>query len=300
MQDMKTAIVTGANAGLGFEITKALADRHYRVIMACRNNDKAKHARELILREYPDAAVEAMTLDLSELDSVSAFVSQYRSRIGELDLLVNNAGIALAPLSRNSRDIEMHLATNYLGVFALTCQLVPLLLNSAEPRVVNVGSLAHRFGASLDFQDMNWESTDYSEWKAYARSKLALQSFTLELWRRLQQESSKLMVLGAHPGFANTEIGRTSRQLERKNAVSRWFHEKMEKRVPTPAKAARAAILAATSGHVQGGEYYGPGGFLEISGEPALAKISKRALNQDDARKLWGWSEEQTGVKLAL
>jgi NAD(P)-dependent dehydrogenase (short-subunit alcohol dehydrogenase family) len=186
----KVAVITGANGGLGYQTALELARMGMSVVMACRNVDRARKAQAELLAEVPDAEATVIPLDVSEPDSIREFGRQLSAQVGRLDLLINNAGIVLVPLVRNSVGQELHLATNHLGAFSLTGTLLPLFPGNAQARIVNVVSLAHRF-AKLDLDDLNWEKTPYSEWRAYARSKLLLLSFTMELDRRLRHRQQR-------------------------------------------------------------------------------------------------------------
>lgn len=287
-------VITGANSGIGFQAALHFAREGAQVIMACRNMDKAQQARQQILDAVPSAATTLLRLDVSDLASVADFGRQLADQCGRVDVLINNAGIVAMPLSRNSAGHESQLATNYLGTFALTGALLPLFPADAPSRIVNVGSLAHRFGR-LNLDDLNWEKTPYHEWKAYANSKVAMLSFTLELDRRLRASGSRTIALAAHPGFANTNIHQNSPALQYTNPVRKWISQRMLKFVPTAADAARPIILAASVPDVRGGDYYGPGGPLEIGGKPARARINPRALDSDRGRQLWTLSEAMTG-----
>lgn len=293
----KTAIVTGANAGLGYETTRALARRGYRVVMACRNAAKAEAAQRRLLEEESGIELVLLQLDVSEPDSIRTFVERFAADIGELDLLVNNAGIVAMPLSRNSAGHEMQLATNYLGAFALTGLLLPYFSAESQCRIVNVGSLAHRFG-KLAFDDFNWEATPYNEMQGYARSKVALLTFTLELGRRLAGHGKNILAVAAHPGFAATEILKNSNSsIAPKGPFGKWFNDRLEIFIPRPADAARSCVLAACSNDVRSGDYYGPGGFLEIAGKPAKARMNPIARSPESGRRLWKISESMTGVR---
>lgn len=293
----KTAIVTGANGGLGFETTRALARNGYRVIMACRNPAKAEEARRSLLEQESGIELELLPLDVSDFDSVRQFVERFNSDIGQLNLLVNNAGIVAMPLRRNSAGHEMQMATNYLGAFALTGRLLPSFRPDRPCRIVNVGSLAHRMG-KLAFEDFNWETTPYKEMKGYAYSKVALLTFTVELNRRLANHGQNILAVGAHPGFAATDILKNSNSsMAPKGPVGRWINNKVEVLIPRPVDAARAIVLAACSEGVQGGDYYGPGGFLEITGKPAKARINPIAKVPANGQRLWDISESMTGVR---
>lgn len=296
MQD-KVVIVTGANAGLGFQITRKLSKMGAQVIMACRSPERAQRAHEQLMAELPEARATVLPLDVSKPDSIREFYTQFRDQFGQLDVLINNAGIVAIPLTRNDAGHELQLATNYLGPFALTGLLLPLIKDVAGAKIVNVGSLAHRFGR-LTLNDFNWEKGEYNKWGAYARSKIAMVTYTLELNRRLQQQGSNIIALGAHPGFAATEIakGDGSSLANPKNPIGKWFNSKMESLIPTAEQAAEPILLAACSDTVRGAEYFGPTGFLEIGGKPGKARINPRAFDQDNAQALWTLSESMTGV----
>jgi NAD(P)-dependent dehydrogenase (short-subunit alcohol dehydrogenase family) len=292
----KVAVITGANGGLGFATAIALARMGMRVAMACRNMDKAETARCQLLAEVPSADVIVLALDVSEPESIREFGRTFSSRVGRLDLLINNAGVVLVPLQRNTVGQEMHLATNHLGVFALTGTLLPLFREGSETRIVNVGSLAHRL-ARLELDDLNFETKPYSEWRAYAHSKIALQTFTTELNRRLRRAGSQVIAVGAHPGFANTNAGRESALVVPTNPILRWITENvLEPMTPTAAAAARPIIHAACADGVRGGDYYGPTRFFETRGKTGPARVSPVARDPVLAGRLWAMSEEMTGV----
>jgi NAD(P)-dependent dehydrogenase (short-subunit alcohol dehydrogenase family) len=292
---VKHVVVTGANAGLGFQTALKLAGGGAKVVMACRNMEKGQAALNQILERVPGADLLLLRLDVSDLDSVREFSQDFSRQVGSLDVLINNAGIVAIPLTRNGAGHELQLATNYLGAFALTGMLLPLFRRERPARIVNVGSLAHRFG-TLDINDLNWEQTPYDQWKAYARSKLAMLSFTMQLSRCLRKMSSNITALAAHPGFAATEIHKKSEALAPKNAFSKWLQEKVTPLVPSAVDAARPIILAASADPVSGGEYYGPGGFLEIGGRPSKARVNPVANDIGVGKRLWAVSESMTGV----
>ena len=290
----KTAVVTGANAGLGFAISAALLQKDYRVVMACRNASKANAARKRLLDQVPGADASVLPLDMSVLGSVAEFATLFAQQFGELDLLINNAGIVAIPLTRNAAGHEMQMATNYLGNFALVGRLLPFFGAQRPGRIVNVGSLAHRFG-KLPLDDMNWDKGDFRPMKGYARSKVALLTFTQELNRRLAGRN--IIALAAHPGFAATDITAGNPAMQPKNALQRWIRGKVEPLIPTPTEAARPILHAALAEGVRGGDYYGPGGLFEIAGKPATAKLNPRTKNTAHAQRLWSLTEEMTGVR---
>lgn len=298
----KVAIVTGANAGIGYQTALHLARAGYRVVMACRSLDKAKKAHAEMLDELSKSGasgvdVTVLPLDISEPASIQAFVEQFAQQFGQLDLLVNNAGVAAIALARNSVGREMQLATNYLGAFELTGRLLPLFVNSGDARIVNVGSLMHRVG-KLELDDFNWEKTPYNEWQSYGRSKVAMMSYTLELNRRLQKQGSNVIALSAHPGFAATNIHANSPALQPKSAFAAWRMKKMEPLIPRPPQAALPIIHAATATTVKGGDYYGPKGLLEVASKKVgKARINPVAKKVELAKQLWALSESMTGVR---
>lgn len=290
-----TVVTTGANSGIGFQTALHFARQGARVIMACRSPDKAQEAQRVIASQVPGAETLVLQLDISELESVRAFGRRFAEQVGELDILVNNAGIVALPLMRNSTGHEMLLATNYLGAFALSHALLPFFKQSGGGRIVNVGSIAHRFGG-LNLDDLNWEKTPYDQWKAYANSKVALMSHTLELNRRLRAHAGHVIALAAHPGLANTNIKQASERLKPPGPIRKWYARHMTKLIPSAEKQARSIILAATADHVKGGEYFGPGGLLEIAGEPRRARVNKVAQDAELGKRLWNVSESMTGA----
>lgn len=291
----QTVVITGANSGIGFQVALYFAGSGAKIVLACRNVDKAREAQRRILEEAPNAELLSLPLDVSELASVKQFGRLFVEQVGELDILVNNAGVVAMPLTRTSAGHEMLLATNYLGAFALTGLLLPYF-RKAGARIVNVGSIAHRLGA-LNLPDLNWETTVYDPWKAYANSKVALLSHTFELNRRLRASVNHVIALAAHPGFANTNIKQQYEALNPPGPIRRWYARHMTKIVPTAANAARSVILAATAEHVTGGEYYGPGGLFELGGAPKPARLHPVTRDVTLGRALWALSERMTGCR---
>lgn len=294
------AVVTGANAGLGYQTALALARSGATVVMACRSAEKARKARSDLLAEVPSARTVLIPLDVSEPESIRAFGAALVERCGGLDVLVNNAGVVTVPLARNSAGHEMHLATNYLGAFALTGALLPFFRTGtrtgAPARVVNVGSLGHRL-ARLDLNDLNWERTPYGEWRAYFRSKLAMLTFTVELARRLERSGCGIVALAAHPGFAVTEATKNSDVLTPRSAAGKWLNDKVALLIPRAEDAARPIVHAARDASVRGGDYYGPGGLMEIRGDTGRARLNPLAKDAEVGRRLWELSETMTGVR---
>lgn len=291
-----TVVITGSNAGLGLQLALRLVELDANIVMACRNIEKARQSSNKLLARNPNARITILPLDVSDPDSIEAFAYQFRNEVGQLHILINNAGIVTPTLLRNANGHEMHLATNYLGAFMLTGLLLPCFGASETSRIINVGSLANRFG-EFDFNDPNWEYTKFNHWKAYGRSKIAIAAFTMELNRRLRARSSNTIALSAHPGFANTEMGAKNGAMTPKNVISKWLHGLINPFVPSPEEAAEPLVYATTSRCVAGGDYYGPTGFLEIQGKVGKAKIRPVINNTEFGRNLWDLSERLTGFR---
>jgi NAD(P)-dependent dehydrogenase (short-subunit alcohol dehydrogenase family) len=292
----KVALITGANAGLGYQLSLSLARRGAHVVMACRSPERAARAHEQLLGEVPGAKVTLAPLDVSSPGSIREIGALIGALVGHLDLLIHNAGIFGVPLSRNEAGQELHFATNYLGPFALTGVLLPFFRDAPGARIVCVGSLSHRLG-KLCIDELDWREGDYKEFAAYARSKLALLAYTVELDRRLRQKSSNIIAVGAHPGFAPTDIAKNHAVANPKTSFGKWLIKRTRASMATVEQAAAPILHAACAEGVRGGEYYGPGGWLEIAGTPAKARINARALNADLALELWSASEALTGVR---
>ncbi len=285
-QTGRRAIVTGANTGIGFETAKELAAAGAEVTLACRNAEKGQAAVKRILQEFPNARVTLGMLDLSSLASVQAFADAYRGDHDRLDLLINNAGVMTPPRWEATSDgFELQFGTNHLGHFALTAHLWDLLDATPKSRVVNVSSIAHRYG-EMDFDDLNWKTRRYKKNASYGQSKLANLLFSLELSTRVAKAGKGPMVLSAHPGWTATD-------LQRHNGTARAMNPFL---AMEPWKGALPTLRAATAPDAKTGEYYGPHGFMEMRGYPVAVGRTKAAQDLEAARKLWQVSEEMTGV----
>ena len=287
----KTAVVTGATSGLGYETARALAKAGSDVILTGRDDRKGLQTVERISREVTGARVRYEQLDLASLASVAAFAERMRSSVQSLDLLINNAGVMALPRRQVTADgFEMQFGTNHLGHFALTARLMPLLRQANGSRVVSVSSLAHRTGL-IDLSDLQGERF-YSPWKAYGQSKLACLVFALELQRRSDREGWGLVSNAAHPGFARTNLfasGPGGFISLATGFAAPLFGQSAE-------DGARPILFAATSADAKPGAYYGPGGIGELRGAPAQALIMPQARNQATASKLWEASEKLSGT----
>jgi NAD(P)-dependent dehydrogenase (short-subunit alcohol dehydrogenase family) len=286
----KTAVVTGATGGLGYETALALAKAGAEVILTGRDDKKGRSAIEKLSREVIGAKTSYEPLDLANLASIADFAQRMQAR-QSLDLLINNAGVMALPRRQTTADgFEMQFGTNYLGHFALTARLMPLLRGASGPRVVNVSSLAHRTGL-IDFGDLQ-SARLYSPWKAYGQSKLACLIFALELQRRSDAAGWNLTSIAAHPGFARTNLfaggpgGLVS--LATDFAAPFFGH--------SAADGARPILFAATSPNAKPGAYYGPGGFSELRGAPATALIMPQARDAAAAARLWEVSAKLTNT----
>ncbi len=201
----KTAVITGATGGLGYETALALGGAGATVVLTGRSDVKGRNALQAIRRQFPDAKTSYETLDLANLASVADFAKRFGATHASLDLLINNAGVMALPKRQTTADgFEMQFGTNYLGHYALTAHLLPWLRRGNQPRVVNLSSLAHRSGA-INFDDLQ-STRSYVPWKAYGQSKLAMLMFALELQRRSHAAGWGLMSNAAHPGYARTDL----------------------------------------------------------------------------------------------
>ncbi len=289
----KTALVTGANSGIGYQAALELARHGAHVLLGCRNYAKGQAALERLLREAPGASAELVELDMASLSSIRAFASDFAARGIALDLLINNAGVMALPKRVVTADgFERQFGTNHLGHFALTGLLIPQLLAAPAPRVVTVASLAHRNG-KIDFDNLQSER-GYKPWDAYGESKLANILFANELNRRAVVAHSKLVSMPVHPGVSRTSIvdnGPGSNGL--KAVVLKLLAPVI---MQQDAAGALPTLYAATSPEARGGEYIGPDGLMEMKGAPVVVQPRPHALDQAVAQRLWTVSEELTGV----
>ncbi|MEO0375860.1 MAG: oxidoreductase [Cyanobacteria bacterium P01_A01_bin.17] len=289
-QKGRIAIATGANTGIGYETALGLAQTGMKVIMACRNLDKAEQAKKSILAKVPDADLDIIELDLSKLSSVRMFADTYRQQFSHLDLLINNAGIMIPPYTKTEDGFESQMGVNHLGHFLLTALLLDLMPDTPEVRVVSLSSNAHKLG-KINFDDLQSER-NYSRFGAYAQSKLACLMFANELSRKLVTADRKTLSVCAHPGGSDTELSRHMSAgtvtLLKLSGLGLITH--------SPADAALPTLCAALATDVSGGDYFGPQGFLEMSGKPGKVAQSNSAQDQDVTQQLWETSKDLTGV----
>lgn len=290
-QTGRIMIVTGANTGLGYENAKTLAVKGAKVIMACRNIEKANAAKEKIIKQVPKGDLEVMEVDLSSLTLVRAFANNYQSKYDRLDVLINNAGVMMPPYTKTEDGFELQFAANYLGHFLLTGLLLDTIIKSPNSRIVTLSSLVHKNGR-INFDDLQSEKK-YSAQDAYGQSKLACLMFTYELQRRLEKAGhNDTISTGSHPGIATTELSRHMPKL----VYTLLKYTLAPFLTHTPSEGAKPTILAAI-GEAKGGDYFGPTGFGEMKGRPGKAKSTEMARNEDLASKLWKKSEELVGLE---
>jgi hypothetical protein len=287
----QTVVVTGANSGLGFETTRAFARAGAHVVLACRSRTRGTLAKQAIARETPAASLAVETLDLASLSSIRRFADRLDPE--SLDLLVNNAGVMAIPRRTTEDGFEMQFGVNHLGHFALTGLLLDRLV-AGEARVVTVSSAFHRRG-EIDFDDLQHEAS-YDPWAAYGQSKLANLLFAYELQRRLDDAGLPVTSVGAHPGYAATNLQLRGPQMRDSpvrtllyGLANRLFAQSAE-------KGALPICYAATAPDVSGGDYVGPDSFGGLRGYPTVTDSSPRSRDPELARDLWRVSSSLTGV----
>lgn len=294
-QTGRLAVVTGANSGLGYETTLALAAKGAQVVMTSRSTEKGAAARAQILATTPDAKLDVMQLDLADLSSIRAFAQAFAAKYNRLDLLINNAGVMALPYQKTADGFEMQFGTNHLGHFALTGLMLDLLLQTNDSRIVNVSSMAHRWG-EINFGDLQREKK-YKKWEAYGQSKVANLHFTYELERRLAAAGQSIVSAAAHPGYSATNLQHAGPRMTGSrieifaNTIANHWIAQSARRGALP------TLYAATALEVSSGDYIGPDGFREFNGYPKKVASNKHSHDQAVAARLWEVSEELTGVK---
>jgi NAD(P)-dependent dehydrogenase (short-subunit alcohol dehydrogenase family) len=298
-QSGKFAVVTGANSGTGKETTRRLAGAGARVVMAVRAVAKGEQARAEILAQHPHAQLEVRQVDLADLASVKQFADGLIADGAPLDLLVNNAGVMAPPTRMTTADgFELQMGSNFLGPFALTVRLLPLVLAAEAPRVATMSSLAADYGR-VRFQDLQWERR-YSATLSYAQSKLADLMFTQYLAMVAAERDWNLMSTGAHPGYTRTNLQTAGPSLGRDKPTS--LYALLSAIVPSQGveQGAEPLLYAATSPQAVAGGYYGPGGRFGLVGPTVTARPPRRALDAATNARLWAEAERLTGVALPI
>ncbi|UUU34056.1 oxidoreductase [Streptomyces sp. CA-210063] len=292
-QSGRTAVVTGANSGIGYVAARELARRGAHVVLACRSEGRGAAALERMSSEVPEGSVELMRLDLGDLGSVREFAEAYGSANDRLDLLVNNAGVMAVAQSRTADGFETQFGTNHLGHFALTGLLLPMLLAAPGARVVTVSSSMH-MRANIDIGDLNSER-NYGRWLAYGRSKTANLLFTHELARRLATHGSDVVAAAAHPGYAATNLQTAGPSAEGRKGVERFMRIGNRFFAQSAEAGALPTLYAATAPDVGPDAFIGPS-FVMWRGTPGPSKRAPWTLNDQAGERLWSASEQLTGV----
>ena len=294
-QSGRRFVVTGANSGIGLEATRTLAARGAEVVMACRSVERGEAATDDVRQTVDDADLDVRELDLADLASVRSFASDLD---GEIDVLCNNAGVMAIPRRETADGFETQFGVNHLGHFALTGLLLDRLAD-AHSRIVTMSSGAHQQG-TIDFDDLHGEES-YGAWSAYAQSKLANLLFAFELQRRLDDAGRDAPIsVAAHPGWAATNLQRRGAEM-RGSRLRLWMMKAANAVFAQSAEGgARPLVHAATAIGVGGGDYVGPGGFMELRGAPEIVEPADRARDEDVAERLWRVSEDLTDVTYPL
>lgn len=291
-QSGRTAVVTGANGGIGYCAARALARHGARVLLACRNERRGHEAVDRLRSEVPSARIGYRHLDLADLTSVRAFAADYDG--DRLDLLVNNAGVMALPYARTADGFETQFGVNHLGHFALTGLLMPALLATPGARVVSVSSALHAL-ANIDPGDLNSEH-GYRRWVAYARSKTANLLFTHELARRLEVHGSDVVAAAAHPGYANTNLATAGPELEGRRGVARVVRLANRAVAQSAERGALPTLYAATAPQVRPDDFVGPK-LQGWRGSPTRSWRAPWTFSDTAAERLWSASEQLTGVR---
>jgi NAD(P)-dependent dehydrogenase (short-subunit alcohol dehydrogenase family) len=293
----RTAVVTGANSGIGFQVALQLGAHGAHVVLACRSTVKAEHAADLIVGAEPEASVEVLSLDLASLASVRRAAARLSAEHARLDVLVNNAGVMATPSHQTEDGVELQIATNHLGPFAFTGLLLDTLLTTTGSRVVTVSSAVHHVGR-LEPSPLVHDGRR-NRWLRYGDSKLANLAFTFELDRRLRQAGTTTLAVVAHPGWARTDLVANG-PLTGGGAISTRLGHLAGRLGQPAAMGALPVLYAATAPGVRGGDFFGPGGFGGMFGRPVPVTPGRRARDPRSAATLWHDSEELTGVYYAF
>jgi NAD(P)-dependent dehydrogenase (short-subunit alcohol dehydrogenase family) len=286
-QTGKTIIVTGANVGIGYETALALYEAGAHVVLACRNQKNAEDTLVKLQELNGIGTLETGILDLSDLSSVRQFADTFLQKHKRLDVLINNAGVAMPPASKTTEGYELQFGVNFLGHFALTGYLYPLLKATPNSRIVTLTSNGYQ-AAIIDFDNLKSE-INYDPMREYRQSKLADLMFSVELQRRITAKEDNVLSVAAQPGANKTELTRHLSEEAIAAGIER-LGEFME-----PWQGALSSLYASLSNEVSGGNLYQPdnGGYR---GYPTLATINENALDKIVGKKLWDLAEQITGV----
>lgn len=291
----KVYLVTGANSGIGYEATKVFASKGAKVIMGCRNIIKAKNAQETILKEFPNALLDIIPLDLTDFKSIKEFSDKVLVKYDKLDVLLNNAGIMTVPYGSTKDGLELQIGVNHFGHYYLTMNLVNLINKTKDSRIVNIASVAHKYG-NINKNTFEYdENKKYNKMKAYSQSKLANLLFTYKLKEKLEKQGSNISVLAAHPGISSTNLGHHINGGVVKVVQSLLVFAKQ-----TQDRGALPGIRACTDKLAISGQYYGPSGLFEFKGNPVVVKSTKRSHSKELQDILWTESIRITRLDLHL
>ncbi len=298
-QTGRLAVVTGANSGTGKEAARRLAAAGAHVIMAVRTLAKGEASRAEILAEHPAARLQVRRIDLADLDSVREFADGMLADGVPIDLLVNNAGVMAPPTRMTTADgFELQFGSNFLGPFALTLRVLPLLLAAPAPRVVTMASGMANFGR-IRFDDPQWERA-YSPARSYAQSKLGNLLFARHLAAIATERGWTLMSNAAHPGFTRTNLQTAGASLGRDKPKRTLFNTNVLLPSQLPEQGTEPLLYAATSPDARNGGYYGPSGFMELVGETGTARMKRHMRDDATGRRLWSLAERLTGTSLPV
>jgi protochlorophyllide reductase len=294
----RVALVTGANSGIGYETALALADHGAHVILACRDDEKARRARDKMESELERSSLQLLHLNLADLVSVRRAADSVLAEHARLDLLVNNAGVMGTPYRQTADGFELQMATNHLGHFALTGLLLDRIVTTARSRIVTVSSHLHRIGR-LRPDDVAGEGF-HSTWAAYGTSKLANLLFTAELSRRLQVAGLPTLAVAAHPGWTRSNLAGSGAALGNSRVRRKLGRMAGSVLGQSTAGGALPILCAATSSSVSQGQYIGPAHLFGLYGPPKVARRSRHARDAQAAAALWEASEELTSVRYSV
>ena len=294
----KRAVITGVTGGLGLHTAIGLARKGAELVVTARNERKAEDAVGQITGKVPGAVVEIVSLDLADLADAKRAAASCAKAYDRIDILVNNAGIMIPPKYNETTDgFELQMGTNHLGHFAWTAGLWPLL-KAGDARIVTVSSIAHTTAGSIDLTAFTPEgsSRTYRRWQTYAESKLANLMFALELDRRAKAAGLGVVSVGAHPGYAATNLTKTGATVNGLSLPGIGMHQITKIIGQSAAHGAWPLLMAATDRSLTGGEYVGPAGFRGMRGRPTLVGMARVARDEQLADDLWAASETATGT----
>lgn len=276
-------MVTGANAGVGYEAARALAGKGAKVILACRSLERGSQALEKIKKQHPSADATVMVVDLAVQQNIREFALRFREQHDRLDVLLNNAGVMIPPFTRTVDGFELQMGVNHFGHFTLTGMLLELLLKTGSSRIVTVSSGAHQMG-SRNWDDLHYEKKRYISWRAYGQSKMSNLWFAYELQRRLASGGHQTVSVAAHPGFSATNLQRHM-----------GFFKFMNVLAQRATMGALPLLYACVSEDVSGGDYYGPDKWREMRGYPSKVHSNSLSYDPEVSSEFWTLSEDSTG-----